>query len=169
MTETQSEKQSLWARFKFHLLHPELTPHQVALSFALGFSIAWNPLIGTHTALVVMLCVVFRRIHRPIMLIAVFINNPWTMVPMATFSAMVGNLLLGRGLSLDLSSIHWKEMGWRSFLTADGFRAMMAMMKPVLAPYLLGGAILSLLALPLGYFLVLALARRLRRRHLPQE
>jgi hypothetical protein len=41
------------------------------------------------------------------------------------------------------------------------------MMQPILAPYLVGGLVLSILALPIGYFLLLALSRRLRRLHLP--
>ncbi|MDP2875534.1 MAG: DUF2062 domain-containing protein, partial [Holophaga sp.] len=86
-------KPGFWAGLKLHILHPELTPHQVALSFGLGFSICWNPFLGVHTALVLLFCLVFRRLHRPLMLIAAFLNNPWTMVPIATASAYVGNLL----------------------------------------------------------------------------
>ncbi|MDP2876769.1 MAG: hypothetical protein Q8O00_11335, partial [Holophaga sp.] len=64
-------------------------------------------------------------------------------------------------------SIHWREIGWQSFATRDGFEAMYRMMKPILAPYLLGGSVLSLLALPVGYFLLLFVSKRLRRLHLP--
>ncbi len=160
-------KPGFWAGLKLHILHPELTPHQVALSFGLGFAICWNPFLGLHTALVLLFCLVFRRLHRPLMLIAAFLNNPWTMVPIATASAYVGNLLLGRGLTLDLSSIHWREIGWQSFATRGGFEAMYRMMKPILAPYLVGGSVLSLLALPVGYFLLLVISKRLRRLHLP--
>ena len=160
-------KPGFWAGLKLHILHPELTPRQVALSFGLGFAICWNPLIGTHTAMILLLCLVFRKLHRPLMLIAAFLNNPWTMVPIATASAYFGNLLMGRGLRLDLSGIHWREIGWHSLTTQDGFHAMYRMMKPILAPYLIGGGVLSLLALPIGYFLLLTLSRRLRRLHLP--
>jgi len=163
---TPTLKPGFWAGLKLHILHPELTPHQVALSFGLGLAVCWNPLLGTHTAIVLVLCLLFRGLHRPLMLIAAFLNNPWTMVPIATASAYFGNLLLGRGLTLDLSSIHWREIGWQSFATRTGFEAMVQMMKPILAPYLVGGGVLTLLALPFGYFLLLALSRRLRRLHL---
>lgn len=33
------------------------------------------------------------------------------MVPYATLSAYAGNLLLGRGLNLDLAGIQWKSLG----------------------------------------------------------
>ncbi len=159
-------KPSLRTRLRLHLLHPELTPQRVALSFGLGFSICWNPLLGIHTALALGLCLLFRGVHRPLILIAAFLNNPWTMVPIATLSTYFGNLLLGRGFNLDLTGIHWREIGLRSFANREGFQAMLGMLKPILVPYLLGGAVLSLLALPIGYVTVLALTRRLRRLHL---
>jgi len=94
------------------------------------------------------------------------INNPWTMVPMATASTYLGNLLLGRGLHLDLSRIHWHTIGWRSFATREGFDTMFCMLKPILGPYVLGGLVFSALALPIGYYTMLKVAHRLRRMHL---
>lgn len=159
------QPRGFWGRLKSHILHPELTPRQIAWSFGIGFCIAWNPLLGLHTWMVLLLCLLFRRLHRPLMLIAAFLNNPWTMVPIATASAYAGNILLGRGLSLNLAGIRWGEIGWRSFATREGAQAMYAMLKPILAPYLLGGFVLSLLALPLGYWLMLIAARKLRAMH----
>lgn len=156
---------SLWRRMRDHILHPELSAEQVAWSFALGLAIAWNPLLGTHTAMILVLCFVFRRLHRPLLLLACFVNNPWTLVPMATVSAYLGNVLMGRGLNLDLSNIHWKEIGWRSFTSADGLSALHQMVKPILVPYLLGGFVFMLVSVPLGYFGMRWLALRLRRIH----
>jgi uncharacterized protein (DUF2062 family) len=157
----------LWNRLKAHILHPELSPEQVAWSFCLGFSIAWNPLLGLHTGMVFVFCMIFRRLHRPLMIMAMLINNPWTMVPIATASTWVGNLLRGRFHHGNLGHVHWHEIGWRSFLTWDGFDAMTTMLRPILKSYLLGGTICALLALPIGYFAMLWFARRLRRIHWP--
>lgn len=166
MTASAAEtSKGMWARMKAHIIHPELSPEQVAWSFALGLAMAWNPLLGTHTGLVLAICFFGRHLHRPLMLLACFINNPWTMVPIATASALVGNLLMGRGLALDLSAIQWKAIGWASFTTRAGFQAMMDMLNPVLGPYLLGGFILTILAIPLGYWAMLRISRRLRRAH----
>lgn len=156
----------LWAALKSHILHPEMTSEQIALSFGVGFSLAWNPLLGLHTAIVLLACFLSRRLHRPIMFLACFINNPWTMVPMATASALAGNLLLGRGMNLNLSAIHWHTITWRSFISREGLDGLFAMLKPILLPYLLGGFVLSALAMPVGYFVMLRVARRLRRLHL---
>jgi uncharacterized protein (DUF2062 family) len=159
---TPKDKSHLWARTKRFLADPDLEPHHLAWSFALGLCIAWNPLLGSHTGLVLLSCALIRKLHRPLTFLGAFTNNPWTTVPMATASTFFGNLLLGRGLHLDLSGVDWTRIGWHSFTTRSGFEAAAAMLKPILAPYLLGGFVLSALALPVGYFLMLRLAHRLR-------
>ncbi len=159
-------KPGFWGTLRRHILHPEMTSEQIALSFGVGFSLAWNPFLGLHTATVLLACFLSRRLHRPMMLLACYINNPWTMVPMATTSALAGNILLGRGLHLNLAGIHWHQITWRSFTSRAGLDAVYRMLEPILLPYILGGLVLSLLALPLGYFVMLAVARRLRRIHL---
>lgn len=165
--DAAAPKGGFWGRLKQHLLHPELTPHQVALSFAWGFHICWNPLLGLHTAMVVVLCFLFKRLHRPVMLVGAFLNNPWTMVPIATLNTYAGNLVLGRGFDLDLSSIDWHSIGWRTFTTRAGFEATARMFEPILVPYLLGGALLSLIAFGMGYVVVRRLTVRLRNLHFP--
>ena len=155
----------LFKSFKSHIIHPELSPEQVAWSFAIGLAVAFNPLLGLHTAMVLIFCAIFRGLHRPLMFLAAFLNNPWTMVPIATASAYLGNFILGRGFHLNLSSIHWHEIGWRSFITWHGFEAMHDMLRPVLKSYLYGGLLLSLLVMPVGYWAMLMVARRMRKFH----
>ena len=160
---THHDKSHIWARTKRFLADPSLEPHHLAWSFALGLAIAWNPLLGTHTGLVILFCALLKKLHRPLTFLGAFTNNPWTMVPIATASALFGNLLLGRGLHLDLSGVDWTSLGWHSCSSREGFQAATAMLKPILAPYLLGGFVASALAVPVGYFLMLRLAHRLRR------
>lgn len=162
---TNATPRGFFARLKQHIVHPDLSPENIAWSFALGLAVAFNPLLGLHTVLILLFCALFRHLHRPLMFIAAFINNPWTMVPIATASAYLGNFIRGRGMNLDLSSIHWREIGWRSFITWQGFDAMHVMLRPVLKSYLYGGMLLSILALPTGYWAMLMLARRMRRIH----
>jgi uncharacterized protein (DUF2062 family) len=139
----------------------------LAWSFCLGLSIAWNPLLGLHTGMALLFCVIFRKLHRPLLLMAMLINNPWTTVPIATASTWVGSLMRGRLAAGNLAKVHWHEIGWRSFLTWKGFEAMTSMLRPVLKSYLLGGTLCTLLALPIGYFFMLWLTMRLRRIHWP--
>lgn len=168
-TTTIEPPKGLWAKTKYHILHPELSPTQVAWSFAIGFSMSWNPLIGTHTWLALGLCLAFKQLHRPLLFLALFINNPWTMVPYATASAYFGNLLMGRGLDLNLQGIAWKTLGLSTFTTRAGFESALAMLKPILVPYLLGGFVLTALAVPAGYYFMRWLTPRLRAMHLPHR
>lgn len=162
--EPPAAKPGILGRLKTYILHPELEPEQIAWSFALGFSIAWNPLLGLHTALVLLFCLLFRRLHQPLMFIGAFINNPWTMVPMATTQVMAGNLLRGR-MGEALPRIPWHEISWRNFVSWGGLMSMGETLKPVLHSYLLGGTVLCLLAIPVGYYGMLFLARRMRAAH----
>jgi uncharacterized protein (DUF2062 family) len=162
---TKRLREGLRESLKRFILHPEMSPEQVALSFAIGFSLAWNPFIGMHTWIILLLCIIFGRLHRPLMLLACYLNNPWTMLHMASVSSLVGNLILGRGWHLYFRHVKWQAIGWRNFLTREGFDTMCHMLKPILAPYLVGGMVLSLLALPVGYYGMLILTRHLRRLH----
>ncbi len=155
----------IWARLKGIILHPDLTPEQVATSFGLGLMIAFNPLLGLHTGLALALCFAFRKLHRPLLFATMMINNPWSMVPIATLSAYGGNILLGRGLDLDLSRIRWEGIGWSSFATRHGLGELFHMMKPILGPYLLGGFLLSALAFPVGYYAMLKFSKYIRKIH----
>lgn len=165
-TPNPTPNRGFWASLKGHILHPELTPKQVAWSFGIGFSIAWNPFLGLHTAMILGLCLFSRKLHRPLMLIACFINNPWTLVPMATTSTMVGSALLGRGWKVNLTAVKWSAIGWKSFATREGLAQLGVMFKPILWPYLLGGFVMSILALPLGYWVMHQVALKLRAKHL---
>ena len=120
----------LWIKLKTQILHPDRTPEQIAMSFGLGLAISFNPLLGLHTMLAVGLCLAFRKLHRPLLFASVMINNPWTMVPIATLSAYTGNLLMGRGLELDLSRIRWDCIGWRSFATRQGVEGSLSHAEP---------------------------------------
>src|SRR5690349_1105391 len=108
------------SRIRHFFLHPELEPEQVAWSFALGLAIAFNPLLGLHTVLILLFCFVFRRLHMPLMFMGAFVNNPWTMVPIATLQVIVGNLLRGRGLHHGLGQIPWHAITWRNFVSWAG-------------------------------------------------
>ena len=153
------------AKLRHFFLHPELGPEQVAWSFALGLSIAFNPLLGLHTVFILLFCFIFRRLHMPLMFLGAFVNNPWTMVPIATLQVFIGNLLRGRGLRHGLGHIPWHAISWRNFVSWSGMQELLELLRPVLHSYLLGGFLLCALALPVGYWLTLQAVRRMRAAH----
>ena len=153
------------AKLRHFFLHPELEPEQVAWSFALGLAIAFNPLLGLHTVFILLFCFIFRRLHMPLMFLGAFVNNPWTMVPIATLQVIVGNLLRGRGFYSGLGNIPWHDITWRNFISWAGMQDLIEMLRPVLNSYLIGGFLLCALALPIGYWLTLQAVRRMRAAH----
>jgi uncharacterized protein (DUF2062 family) len=156
------KRPSLWSRIRTQILQPELSRERVAWSFAIGLAIAFNPLIGTHTWIALFCCLLVKQFHRPILLTASLINNPWTMIPIASLSVLFGNWMVGRGWSIDFSDIPWESLGIGNFSSRQGFETMLLTLKPVLVPYLLGGFTLSLLAMPIGYFFMFWLREKLR-------
>ena len=154
-----------FGKLKHFVLHPELSPEQIAWSFALGLSVAFNPLLGLHSVMVLAFCFLFRRLHMPLMFLGAFINNPWTTVPIATLQVFIGNLVRGHTLHHGLGNIPWHAISWRNFVSWAGMQELAEMLRPVLHSYLIGGSILCILALPIGYWITLTVVRRMRATH----
>ena len=161
----RKEKRGLFWDLRQQILRPDLSPERIAWSFAIGLSIAFNPMLGTHTWMAFACCALVRALHRQLLITATFLNNPWTVLPIFGFSALFGNILLGRGWAVDLTGISLKSIGVASFTSRRGLLDLYSMLEPILAPYLVGGFLVSILALPVGYRFMLALTRRMRKTH----
>lgn len=124
------------------LLYVDDTPHRIALAFAIGVSIAFNPLFGVHTLLALGVAFLFR-LSRGAMLLGAYINNPWTLAPLYGAGTLFGCLILGvetRGLS----AIDWSL----------GSGALWRALQPYLWPFVVGNLVLgAILAVP-SYLLV---------------
>jgi uncharacterized protein (DUF2062 family) len=165
-TETNDQttpKTTFFNRMKGYILIPHISPRRAALSFAIGLSIAMSPLVGLQTWIALGCCYFAKRLHRPLLLAASLINNPWTFAPFASVNLILGNLILGHNWAANLSKATWNSIGLNSFITKEGLGQLATMMKPMLAPFLLGGFTLSLLSIFLGYWLMLHFSRRARR------
>jgi uncharacterized protein len=156
-------KPTFFQRMKGYILIPHISPRRVALSFAIGLSIAMSPLIGLQTWIALGCCYCAKSLHRPLLLATSLINNPWTFAPFASMNLILGNLMLGHSWAANLSKAAWDSIGFNSFTTKEGLGQLAAMMKPLLAPFLLGGFALSLLSIFFGYWLMLHFSRRARR------
>jgi uncharacterized protein (DUF2062 family) len=148
---------------KGYILVPHITPKRIALSFAIGLSIAVSPLIGLQTWIALGCCYCAKSLHRPLLLATSLLNNPWTFAPFASINLILGNLILGRSCAANLSNVSWNSIRFSSFVTREGLCELAMMMKPLLAPFLLGGFALSLLSISLGYWLMLRFSTRARR------
>jgi len=134
------------------LLALDETPERVALAFALGVFLAFSPLLGLHTILALSISFAFG-LSRPAILIGVFVNNPWTIVPIYTAGAYLGWILFGFPASRTLPDFHWSNLWhlgfWRDLLSNGA----------VLKPLILGSTILSVIAALISYPVALWIVR----------
>jgi uncharacterized protein (DUF2062 family) len=76
------------------LVSHEQSAHRLALTCALGVFIGISPLIGGHTAMTFLLGWIFGLSIPAVFAVSVFINNPWTMVPIYSLDHLFGKWLL---------------------------------------------------------------------------
>jgi uncharacterized protein len=78
---------------KIHILHADDSPHRIALGAAFGLFIAWSPLLGLHTWIVLLLSIIFRA-NKLVALIFIWVSNPLTFLPIYYPSYLLGKNLL---------------------------------------------------------------------------
>jgi uncharacterized protein (DUF2062 family) len=102
-----------------YLLSLDEKPERLALAFAAGVFLALTPFVGLHTLLALALALCFG-LNRAALLLGLFINNPWTLVPYYTAAAYLGSRLIGhpKGLfvpDFDLAGL-WHPSMWLQYL-----------------------------------------------------
>ncbi|MCC6346016.1 MAG: DUF2062 domain-containing protein [Nitrospirales bacterium] len=133
------------------------SPRKIALSFAVGIFLGMSPLLGLHTVLGIAAAWLFK-LNKFVTILGVYITNPWTIVPLYTFSTWLGARMLGMGTIIP--SIDWNAITFSYFLKE---------MKPLLWPFLLGTTSVGILCAVLGYLVVhhAVMKSRGRRREAP--
>ncbi len=132
------------------LLHVQDSPHRLALSFAIGVWIAFNPLFGIHTAMALGLAFALR-LSRAAMLLGAYVNNPWTLTPLYGAGTLLGCVLLGVPAG-GLAQVRW----------SDGGAALFAALEPLLWPFIVGNLLLGMVAALPSYFLLRKVLERRR-------
>ena len=130
------------------------TPERIALAFSIGVFISFSPLLGLHT-LIGMFIAVFFGLNRMAMLTGVWVNNPWTLLPIYSAATYVGQKLAGlRGNSVPVVRFHemWHLRYWLGMIHDWRF----------LKPLLLGSAVISFVGGGLAYTITLLWLRHLK-------
>lgn len=73
------------------LILKERKPKVLAVSVCMGIYIAFCPFVGFHTALVFLTAWLFSLNFAATLAASVFVNNPWTMVPIYSVDYVFGN------------------------------------------------------------------------------
>lgn len=123
-----------------------LTPHEIALSLAVGVFVAFIPVFGTHTVTAIFLASVLR-VNTLIVLLGAQISNPISFPFQIFISAEVGNLILnGTLLEIKFS----KEINYLSHY---------------LWPIIVGSLVLGTGLSVISYFLIKFFLKRRRACH----
>lgn len=120
-------------RFRQILLLKE-SPKRLAASFAVGVFIGVSPLIGAHTLLGFVVSYLFR-LNKPVTLTGVYVTNPWTVVPIYTFTTWTGAKMLGTDFLTSEFDV--------SALT---FNMLMSELSHLFKPFLIGSTLVAVLA-----------------------
>ncbi len=140
-------------RYLRRLLALDDAPERVALAFALGVFLAFSPLLGLHTVLGLTIAFIFG-LNRVAVLLGVWVNNPWTLVPIYGAAAYVGGLLFGFPAGTALPNI-----GWGDILRGSSWLHTIRTWE-MLRPIVLGSTILSFVSALLSYPAALYVIRR---------
>jgi uncharacterized protein len=136
------------------LLGIDDTPHRIALSFGVGVFLAWFPIYGSHTVLA-LLAAHLLKVSRAPALLGIWVNNPWTIVPMYMGGTIVGCVMMGMPAD-ELWTIDWGK-------AVGSFRGLFEVLRPYLWPFMIGNTVLGGVGGALSYFLVRVFLERRRR------
>jgi uncharacterized protein (DUF2062 family) len=127
------------------------SPHRIALAFAAGVFIGMSPLLGFHTLLGFASAWIFR-LNPFAVLAGVYITNPWTIVPIYTFSTYIGAQCLG--IEQIIPKIDWSDI---SFIN------LMNDLEPLLMPFILGTLLIGSVMSVISYIIVYLAAKKVHR------
>jgi len=156
------------------ILHADDTPHKIALGAAIGLFIAWSPALGLHMLMALTLCVILRA-NKFVALIAVWICNPLTFIPI-----YLPSYILGKNL-LSVMNIHTQQLSTEQFqkifqdflasagptasLSPDFWKRLTDFLIHVGLQLSIGATIIGLVVAIAGYFTTRTLIAKYRKKH----
>lgn len=113
-------------------------PHYVALGAALGIAVAFFPILGTHTILLIILCGLLGGSFVASMVSSSILSNPWVIGPVWAVSFHLGRKILGMGPGGEHAIEHLNRMSWGGIIERLDMVA-----SHVLLPTIVGGAVIG--------------------------
>lgn len=133
------------------LIHLSDTPERTALAFALGVFLGFSPLIGLHTVLGLLLAFLFR-LNRLAVILGVWSNLPWLIVPFYAFSTWLGVWLLGLSEAIEPPELSFYELFRPEFW--EWLLSQWRLLIPAFWGSLVLATLLGLLAYPIALFTI---------------
>lgn len=145
---------ALLERFRVTLsqiLRVDDTPRRLALTFSIGVFLGISPFIGLHTILALAVAWIFR-LNKVVILSGAFINNPWSIIPIYTFSTWMGTVLLGTDLGI--TDVDWHNLTLGTFISDLG---------QLIIPFIVGTTVMGICFAIVSYIVVRNTAESYRR------
>jgi uncharacterized protein (DUF2062 family) len=145
------------------LLHTHDTPQRTAAAYSLGVFFGFSPLLGLHTILALIFAFGLN-LNRVAILLGVYSNLPWILVPYYTLTTWLGATILRTELPpgvLDRLREGLENRSWAEFRTA------VVALKPVVWAFslgsLIGAVLLALVAYRVSFVMITSHRQRLHR------
>jgi uncharacterized protein (DUF2062 family) len=131
------------------LLQIEDTPERTALAFSIGIFLGFSPFLGLHTLTGLAIAFLFR-LNRVAILVGVWTNTPWWLVPYYTLATWLGMWVVR--FRIDWATLEGMfQLGeGKGFLTSE-FWMQIASQWGLLGSFLTGSLILALLFSLIAY------------------
>ncbi|HBG93491.1 MAG TPA: hypothetical protein DDX12_08520 [Nitrospiraceae bacterium] len=126
------------------------SPRRLAMAFSVGIFIGMSPLFGIHTILGLIAAWVFG-LNRIVTITGVYITNPWTIVPIYTFSAYIGAKCLG--IKQIVPEIDWAHITFSNFAHE---------LNPLLTPFVFGTLLIGFISAVISYFIIYHAVKKAR-------
>jgi uncharacterized protein (DUF2062 family) len=134
------------------LLHVEDTPERTALAYCIGIFLGFSPFLGFHTLAGLAIAFLFG-LNRVAILLGVWTNNPWWIVPYYVVATWVGMGVTGYWIEWTTVKEIF-QLGRAQRFMGSGFWSQVASQSGLLLSFLIGSLILctflSLVAYPLS-------------------
>jgi len=124
------------------------TPHRISLAFSLGVFIGMSPLLGIHTVLGILVASFFR-LNRLATIVGVYVTNPWTIVPIYTFSTWVGAKCLG--MNRIIPDVDWHHLTVHALLND---------LSPLLLPFVAGSFLIGAISSVMSYLIMIRIVKK---------
>ncbi len=163
----KEERQRAPRRWIEVLLHVHDTPTRTAAAYAVGVFFGFNPLFGLHTIGGLAVAFVFN-LNRVAVLLGVYSNLPWVIVPFYASATMLGAFLLQTNLPEGFRDRLVEAFAlplWRREFWAE----LGTLLEPLFWPFMLGSTVAALLLAVIAYGVALAVLRRFGRGRLAEN
>ena len=145
------------------LLHTHDTPARTAAAYALGVFFGFSPVLGFHTILGLFFAFALN-LNRVAVLLGVYSNLPWILVPYYTLATWLGATILGVDVPPAVVEKLIESLENRSWAE---FRAATLALRPFLSAFALGSTlgalVLSLFAYRTAFAMITSHRKHLHR------